>query len=155
MVECEFEDGNKANLRHVGMNTVVLNDKNQILLVRRAAWMKVGAGLLVVPGGYLDMNETVEQGARREVLEETGFEVGDMTIFLIDSSTNVPGDMDRQNVSFNFFAKVGRKVGEHDKEVSEIIWSSVDNLPKKNEFAFAHYEIIEKFLKKEKLLVLL
>lgn len=44
-----------------------------ILLVRRA--IPPGLGRWVVPGGYVDLGETVREAAVREVLEETGVHV--------------------------------------------------------------------------------
>ena len=52
---------------HVATNGIVFNGKGEVLLQRRADndWW----GL---PGGHVDAGESVEQGAIREVLEETG-----------------------------------------------------------------------------------
>lgn len=55
---------------------LVLNDNNELLLVRRAR--DPGKGLYGLPGGFIDRNETAEQALRREVLEETGLEVSDL-----------------------------------------------------------------------------
>lgn len=41
-----------------------------ILLIRRGK--KPGQGLLALPGGFLDASESLEEGARRELEEETG-----------------------------------------------------------------------------------
>ncbi len=45
----------------------------RVALVRRA--MKPCRGTWVFPGGYVDMGESVEDAARREVWEETGLRV--------------------------------------------------------------------------------
>jgi ADP-ribose pyrophosphatase YjhB (NUDIX family) len=53
------------NLCAVG--TIVLNEKNEILLIHRSdnsCWS--------LPAGCLELGESIEDGARREVLEETG-----------------------------------------------------------------------------------
>ena len=51
----------------------VLNSKGELLVCRRAK--EPAKGTLDLPGGFLDMYETGEQGVSREVLEETGLEV--------------------------------------------------------------------------------
>jgi bifunctional NMN adenylyltransferase/nudix hydrolase len=45
----------------------------QVLLIQRAGLL--GKGAWALPGGFLEPNETLQQGAIRELLEETGLEV--------------------------------------------------------------------------------
>jgi 8-oxo-dGTP diphosphatase len=54
---------------HVGASYVVVNGK--ILMLQLSSHKKEG-GSWGVPAGKIDLNETPEQGARRELLEETG-----------------------------------------------------------------------------------
>ncbi|MBL0225286.1 MAG: NUDIX domain-containing protein [Geobacteraceae bacterium] len=46
-------------------------------------------GTLVLPGGYLDLGETWQEGAQREFLEETGIEVNASGISLYDVSNGL------------------------------------------------------------------
>jgi ADP-ribose pyrophosphatase YjhB (NUDIX family) len=41
-------------------------------------------GTLTLPGGYLDLGETWQQGARRELHEETGIDISEAEISLYD-----------------------------------------------------------------------
>jgi len=54
----------------VGCGAIVTGENKKILMVRQ----QVGywAGKWIFPGGKLEMGETLEAAARREVLEETG-----------------------------------------------------------------------------------
>ena len=63
----------------------IINDRNEMLVVRRAK--EPAKGTLDLPGGFVDMYETVEEGMRREIKEETGLEVGE--IHYLFSSPNV------------------------------------------------------------------
>ena len=63
----------------------IVNDKNEMLVVRRAK--EPAKGTLDLPGGFCDMLETVEEGMRREIKEETGLEVNE--IHYLFSSPNV------------------------------------------------------------------
>ncbi len=52
---------------------LILNERNELLVCRRAK--DPAKGTLDLPGGFIDMAETGEEGVMREVKEETGMEV--------------------------------------------------------------------------------
>lgn len=52
---------------------LILNEQNELLVCRRAH--NPAKGTLDLPGGFIDMYETAEEGVAREVLEETGLQV--------------------------------------------------------------------------------
>lgn len=56
----------------VGVGAVVLRD-GRILLVRRGA--PPAEGLWAIPGGGLKLGETLQEGAEREIFEETGIAI--------------------------------------------------------------------------------
>ena len=51
---------------------VVLDAEHRLLLVKRA--MEPARGEWCLPGGFVELDETPEQGVLRELLEETGLE---------------------------------------------------------------------------------
>ena len=53
----------------------IMNEKDELLVVRRKN--EPAKGTLDLPGGFVDMEETGEEGVMREVMEET---VGDISI---------------------------------------------------------------------------
>jgi 8-oxo-dGTP diphosphatase len=57
----------------LGVAAVVWNDRHEILLIRRAKEPRKGQWSL--PGGKVEFGETLEDGLRREIREETGLEV--------------------------------------------------------------------------------
>jgi 8-oxo-dGTP diphosphatase len=56
----------------VGVGAVVVKD-GRVLLVKRGA--EPNRGLWAIPGGSLELGETLREGAQREILEETGLVV--------------------------------------------------------------------------------
>ena len=146
MIECSFENGHQARLRHVTADAVLLRGDN-ILLVRRADHLVEG-GKLALPGGYLDRDETIQEGIRREILEETGFDCSSLEFISVFSSPNRPGD-NRQNVTFIFSAQIGNQLGVPDEEVSSLHWFPLDDLPPPESVAFDHMAGIEAFLKRK------
>jgi ADP-ribose pyrophosphatase YjhB (NUDIX family) len=60
----------RANSLVVGSSAVVTDDGGRILLQRRS-----DSGNWALPGGAMDIGETLAQSAIREVKEETGFDV--------------------------------------------------------------------------------
>lgn len=143
MISCEFEDGNSANLRHVVVDVLVI-ENNKILLVKRASHLSNG-GKYGLVGGYVNRDETIEEAALREVKEETGYQIEIVRQLRVVDNPNRPQE-DRQNVAFVFLAKPVKKVGEPDDESSEVKWFPLDKLPSEEEFAFDHFEDIALYL---------
>ena len=56
----------------VGVGAVVIKDGN-VLLVKRG--VDPNKGLWAIPGGSLKLGETLQEGAEREIMEETGITV--------------------------------------------------------------------------------
>ena len=55
------------------VSTIPITDDGHVLLIRRG--FEPGRGLWAQPGGFLEVDETVTEGAIRETLEETGLDV--------------------------------------------------------------------------------
>jgi len=137
MITCFFENKNKAYLRHVTVDAILVEGA-KILLVKRAAGLPC-AGKYALPGGYLNRDETLEEGVLREVKEETGYKGEIICLFRINDRPDRKGE-DRQNVDFVFIVKAKKKIGNPDKEVEKTVWFDFDNLPKSSDFAFDHFE---------------
>jgi len=56
------------------VNAIIINDENKILLIK----LKKGhfKGKICIPGGGINPGETVAEAIKREILEETGIELG-------------------------------------------------------------------------------
>lgn len=144
MLTCTFENGKKASLRHAVADVLLINN-HKILLVKRAAHL-TNPNKWAIIGGFVDRDEYIENTAKRETLEETGYQVTITALFRINDNPKRKGE-DRQNISFIYLAKPVKKVREADKESSETRWFDLDKLPPPDEFAFDHYEQIQLYLK--------
>lgn len=68
-----------SEFSHPRVGVAVLIERNQkILLGKRKG--SHGAGTYAFPGGHLEFGETLEECAKREILEETGLEISNIKI---------------------------------------------------------------------------
>lgn len=143
MIDCTFENGNKANLRHVVVDAICIKN-GQILLVKRSQKV-LQSGKLALPGGFLNRDETTDEAVIRELQEETGYSGKIVKLLQVLDNPNRENE-DRQNVSFIYQIEVGDKIGQSDDEIDSVHWFPLDQLPKKEEFAFDHLYILKAFL---------
>ena len=143
MINCAFENGSRASLRHVVVHAIVERD-GALLLVRRAPHLLEG-GKWGLPGGFLDRDESLSDGVLRELREETGWDGQVSALMRINSRPDRPHE-DRQNVAFDFVVTPLRKVGEPDGESSAVEWVPIDGLPPLHTLAFDHGDTVQLYL---------
>ena len=124
----------------VTADTVVIRD-NSVLMVRRAT--EPFRDYWVLPGGLMDIGESIEQCAVRETREETGFDIRLLKLVGIYSGTH--RDPRGTTASACFLAEVTGKSGDHDHEISEVKFFPLDELPDK--IGFDHRDMVRDALK--------
>lgn len=82
----------------------IFDDSNQVLLIRRQK--DPGKGRLAPPGGFIDVGETAEDGLRREVREETGLEIRDISCLCSQPNTYAYGGYRYPVLDLFFTARV-------------------------------------------------
>lgn len=144
MITCTFEDGGTGKLRHTVVDNIVVKD-GKILLVKRAARLQEG-GKWAFPAGFMGRDESAKQTALREAMEETGWEMVEPQLFMINDSPNRRHE-DRQNISIVFVCQAVRQTGDPDDESTDMQWFPLDKLPTEDQVAFDHFAIIEAYKK--------
>lgn len=94
-----------------------------------------------LPGGFIELDERLEQACIRELEEETGLEVNEMKQFRAYDA--VDRDPRHRTISVVFSVKLDaeQKVKGSD-DASNAAWFSLDELP---DLAFDHAQILKDF----------
>jgi len=114
-----------------------LEKEPEILLVKRRD--PPFRDMWALPGGFMEMNETLEEAARRELLEETGIRAGEMFRF---ETYDAPGRDPRGRTITQVFVTVwkpGTGEPEAGSDAGELQWFPVAGLPP---LAFDHSDIV-------------
>ena len=110
----------------VSVAAVVVNDDGQVLVIKRrdnGAWQ--------IPGGVLELDESIQDGLRREVREETGVEVEPERL------TGVYKNMNLGVVALVFRARqVAGTPGPTD-EATDVAWWTAEQVERDMIEAFA------------------
>ena len=116
-----------------------LSDSKEILLVQRGN--EPYKGKWALPGGFLEEDETLEQGAIRELKEETGVDLTLDDLIQMKAYSQPDRDPRTRVISVVFGASVpaGTNVVAND-DAADARWFAIDDLPTP---AFDHALIIK------------
>ncbi len=130
----------------VTVDIVLLTDVHphpQVLLIRRKN--PPFKDLWALPGGFLNMDETLEESALRELHEET--DISDVVLTQIETFGNPDRDPRGRVITVAYVGIIQSKQ-QHQvvagSDAAEVAWFSTSDLP---QLAFDHSEIIHKALK--------
>lgn len=125
----------------VTVDMVVLAGRSrQVLLIRRGAPPYVGT--LALPGGFVEIDESLDAAARRELSEETGVDVADVTIKQVGAYGEPGRDPRGRTVSVAYVAVLDDRVETAaGSDAASASWHALDELVDQD-LAFDHAQII-------------
>ena len=116
----------------------VVNLRGEVLLVRRGN--EPFRGCWALPGGFMEMDETIEHCAVRELMEETGIAVAEEELQLIGVFSDPGRDPRGRTVTAAYAVRLSADVTPAaGDDAAEVRWWPLDKLPP---LAFDHDRII-------------
>lgn len=128
----------------VGAAILVVDAEGRLLLMKRS-----DSGLWGPPGGSTEPGERVEQAAKRETAEETGLEIGEMSLFGVFSGPELyykyPNGDEVYNVTIVYLSRDFSGVVNLDGEHTEYHWFAVNEIPAPEDISPPIVPVIEQF----------
>ncbi len=119
---------------------VIIMKGDKILLIKRGNYPF--KDMWALPGGFMDMDEELEFAAKRELLEETGIEIENISQFKTYSS--VDRDPRHRTISTVFYHITNKDLEAiAGDDAADAKWWNVDDLLP---LAFDHKLILEEFI---------
>ena len=109
----------------VGVGAVVVDDRSRVLLVERGTEPRKGHWSL--PGGLLELGESLKEGVEREILEETGLFVQPEAIVEVVDCIYRNSDGNQSQVRFHYVVVdywcgiIGGEL-KPSSDVSDVAW---------------------------------
>lgn len=123
----------------VTVDAILISKKNSVLLIERGR--EPFKGKWALPGGFIEMDESLEMACQRELEEETGIRVGELKQFKAFGSVN--RDPRSRTISVIFYAFTDHEIiASAGDDAANAQWFPLDQLP---ELAFDHQLILEEF----------
>lgn len=135
-----------------GSVIVVIDDRDRILLQKRKS---TSYGMWGLPGGLMELGESTEDTARREVYEETGLIVGKLNLIDIfsgaDNYLKIPNGDECYFVTAAYYTReVKGEIQMDERESLDLNFVPIDNLP--DNIVKSHKKIIDRFIENKEAL---
>lgn len=115
----------------------VVNRRGELLLVRRGG--EPFKGCWALPGGFMEMDETIEHCAVRELEEETGIRVAEDDLRLIGIYSAPGRDPRGRTVTAAYAVSIDTCTATAGDDAAEVRWWPLTELPP---MAFDHNQIV-------------
>ncbi|WP_032122091.1 NUDIX hydrolase [Clostridium amazonitimonense] len=134
----------------VGSVVLIIDEKKRILLQKRKT---THYGTWGLPGGLMELGESTEETARREIFEETGLTVGKLNLIDVfsgaDNFLKLSNGDEFYSVTIAYYTEnISGDIKMDEMESLELKFISLDELPKN--MVKSHRKIIDSFLSKRR-----
>jgi nucleoside triphosphatase len=97
----------------------IFNKANELLLLKSHKW----PGKYVIPGGHVELGETLEETAIREAREETGLDIYDLKFICFQEFIHDPAFWKKKHfIFFDYFCRADSLNVTLNDEAQEHIW---------------------------------
>ena len=167
-----IKDGEHASTtlwsgRYVAVCGIVtyLNDNGELMFLvnKRGEGTPDFQGCWNLTCGFLEADESGEQGCAREIFEECGIRIKNISRFKLCSVETDPEKCNNGNVTIRYMLHITDKndydniiddskfhtlntLGGEENEVADVMWVNEKDIDK-YDWAFNHYEIIQEHIK--------
>ena len=113
----------------VGCGAIVINDNDEILLVKRSKNARTEPGMWSRPGGEVEFGEYGSEAVEREIFEETGVKV--KIIRPLEFTENLSEDKSSHWIALGYLAKYvsGTPSNKEPSKHDEVRWFPLNKLP--------------------------
>lgn len=105
------------------VGALIFNAQGQLFLMRSHKWR----GQWVIPGGHIELGETMEQALRREIREETGLEIRDIEFICFQEFIHDDRFWRRRHfIFFDYTCRTDSTEVVLNDEAQEYVWVDLD-----------------------------
>ncbi|MDO9231065.1 MAG: NUDIX domain-containing protein [bacterium] len=118
----------QKNKPRVGLGIIIINDEGKVLIGKRK---NSHAPFYSIPGGHLELGENFEDGAIREIKEETDLNIKNPEVVSVTNNLETYRNEGLHHISVVLFAKEfsGKLKNMEPEKCEEWIWVNPKNLP--------------------------
>jgi len=128
------------------VGALIFNKENKIFLMKSPKWKEK----YIIPGGHIELGETIKQALKREIKEETNLEIFDIEFMTYREFIFGEEFHEKKHfISLNFSCKTRDTKIILNEEGSGFVWASIDDALKLSLAKYTRNTIIkykEKYL---------
>ena len=117
----------KKEVIGIGCGAIIINEKNEVLLVKKPLSSIHDSGYWTRPGGEVNFGETIEEALKREVKNETGLDIE--IVRFLDMNEIIDTENKIHWIAFGYLAKMLSQDLSRNS-TNEMQWFSISDLPK-------------------------